>query len=251
MKEASVRLTILCFFVALLATVPASAGDLRWETWGENAVAGGGSEGAHVWVTHGLYERGRELGLGKAEASTLALVVMAAWEVYEVEEMDAKGVSVQDFVANAAGVIAGIVGLDVHYSFAALTDPPGDPGKPWTYVPALPRNDSTYAIEVDAGGLTLGYKFLGDPGDLVIGTTTMPVLAGETGRDKIVGFVGRAWPNGWHCALGFDGIDGLSVGGGYRRSVCGPLGIDLTALASPDESGFGLSVFVNYDSVFR
>ena len=236
--------------IAVCLSASASADtELRWEEWGENAVGGSASEGTHAWVTHGLYQRGREIGLTRGESAGLALMIMAAWEVYEVEAMDARGVSVQDIVANTAGVVAGVAGLGLRYSYATYRDPDGGGEHPWLGIPALPRNDLTYAIELEHSGWTLGYKYLGRSGDLVIGTTAMPVLTGEHASQKVIVHVGREWETGWHCAVGYDGHGGVTLGGGCRVTLWG-LGIDITTVAGPDVLGMGLSGFVSYDSLF-
>ncbi len=236
--------------IAVCLSASASADtELRWEQWGENAVGGSASEGTHAWVTHGLYQRGREIGLTRGESAGLALTIMAVWEVYEVQAVDAQGVSVQDIVANAAGVAAGVAGLGLRYSYATCRDPDDSGEHPWLDIPVLPRNDLTYAIEFERDSWTLGYKYLGRPGDLVVGTTTMPVLTGEHGRQKVIAHVGREWENGWHCAVGYDGHGGVTMGGGYRVALWG-LGIDITTVAGPDTMGMGLSGFISYDSLF-
>ncbi len=244
-----VRIAAFAVLCLLCWACAASADTLRWETWAENEVAGGASEGTHAWVTHGLYQRGRELGMSRAGASATALVVMAGWEVYEVETMDARGVSVQDLAANAAGVLAGVAGVGLNYSYASLKDPRRDEESPWMGVPILPRNEISYAIEIEVESFTFGYKYLDNAGDLVVGTTSMPVLAGERDNQKVIGYVGRVWPNGCHAALGYDGHGEVTLGGGYRLTFQG-LGLDLTTLADPRSIGFGLSCFVSYRSVF-
>lgn len=247
------RMRIVCAASLVIigcVAVPASGGsDLRWEAWGENAVGGSASEGTHAWVTRGLYERGREIGLSKTASAAVAMAIMVAWEVYEVEAVDAQGVSVQDLVANAGGAAAGMAELGIQYSYATYRDPDDGGDHPWLGVPGLARNDLTYAVELERGGWTLGYKYLGVPGDLVIGTTSMPVLTGERGKQKVVAHVGRQWDGGWHCALGYDGHGGVTLGAGYRI-VLGALGIDVSGLAGPDAFGAGLSGFIQYDSLF-
>jgi hypothetical protein len=240
---------VASLFVALLASTALAGGSLRWETWGENAPSGAASEGAHVWISHGLYERGMELGLGRGAAAGLALGVMAVWEVCEVEMMDAKGVSVQDLAANGAGVAAGLVGLDVRYSYATYGSPETNDEHPWLGVPVLPRNDFTYALELVHDGWTLGYKYMGQPGDLVVGTTSMPVQPGEWGEERLIGHVGHEWDSGWHAAVGYDGLGEVCAGGGYRVALWG-LGIDMTALGDSDGLGLGFSCFLGYESVF-
>jgi hypothetical protein len=242
------RILALTFAVVLVAA-SASATPVRLELWGENAVGGSASEGTHAWITRGLYERGRELGLDGASSATLSLGVMAAWEIYEVETLDAEGMSVQDMVANAAGVLSGLAGLDMHYSYATYRVPARDPDHPWLNVPLTPRNDLSYAIEVGRDGWSFGYKYLGAPGDFIIGTTSMPVMAGDWGKQKVVGYVGRSWKSGWHAAAGYDGHGELTVGGGYCL-MFHALGFDLTSLVDGDDFGWGLSCFAAYDRVF-
>jgi hypothetical protein len=220
-----------------------------WERWGENAAAGSASEGTHVWVTHGLYERGRELGLGRAGASGSALAVMAAWEICEVTCLDSKGVSVQDLAANTAGVLAGLAGLEVNYQYAGLVTPRHRDDKPWLNVPMLPLNEMTYAIELEHRGLTAGYTYLGSPGDAVIGTTSMPVVAGEEGNSVLVPYLGVNLANGIHGAAGWDGRDTAVAGVGYRFVLKG-LGVDVTALARDGYLTLGASAFISYSSVF-
>jgi hypothetical protein len=234
---------------ALVTVCPASARDLVWEGWGENAAAGSASEGTHVWVTRGLYERGSELGLSRAGASSAALAVMAAWEIYEVTYLDAKGVSVQDLAANTAGVLAGLVGLDVNYQYAGLVAPRHRDDKSWLNVPMIPLNETTYAIEIEHRGVTAGYAYLGSPGSAVIGTTSMPVHAGEEGNGVLVPYLGVNLANGFHGAAGWDGHDTVVAGVGYRFVLKG-LGIDLTGLAADGALTFGASAFVSYSSVF-
>ncbi|MBD3348461.1 MAG: hypothetical protein GF400_04600 [Candidatus Eisenbacteria bacterium] len=242
---AAVLLPIL--IIATLAhPAPASAGNaLRIEGWAENAAAGGASEGAHAWISHGIYKGGLELGLGKSQSAGAAFAVMAAWEVCEVREMDAKGVSVQDLVANAAGIAAGLAGLDVRYSYATYRRPEPTEECPWIGIPILPRNNTTYAIELRRDEWTLGYKYLEKTGDIVIGTTSMPVFAGERGEERVVGYVGREWGNGLHCAVGYDGLGELSAGAGYRASLWG-LGLDVNSLIDDDGLRLGLSCFLDY-----
>lgn len=234
---------------ALAAACPASARDITWESWGENAAAGSASEGTHVWMTHGLYERGRELGLGRAGASGAALAVMAAWEICEVTYLDAKGVSVQDLAANTAGVLAGLAGLEVNYQYAGLVTPRHRDDKAWLNMPMIPLNETTYAIELEHRGVTAGYAYLGSPGDAVIGTTSMPVHAGEEGCGVIVPYIGVNLTNGIHGAAGWDGRDTVVAGVGYRFVLKG-LGVDVTALAADGDLTFGASAFISYSSVF-
>lgn len=232
--------------LTVFALSSSSAGaDLRWEGWAENATAGAGSEGTHAWISHGLYERGREMGLERGESAGLAFGVMAVWEVCEVEMMDAQGVSVQDLAANTVGVVAGLAGVGVRYSYATYGRPDASRERPWLGVPVIPRNDLTYAIELEHEGWTLGYKYMGEPGDLVVGTTSMPVLSGESGKQRLVACLGHEWSNGWHCAVGYDGLGEVSVGGGRRLSLWG-LGIDLNALGGSDGLALGVSCFVDY-----
>ena len=245
----STNVAVAALIAVCLSTSASADTELRWEEWGENAVGGSASEGTHAWVTHGLYQRGREIGLTKGESAGLALMIMAAWEVYEVEAVDAQGVSVQDIVANTVGVAAGVAGLGLRYSYATYRDPDDSTEHPWLGVPVVPRNDLTYAIELERSGWTIGYKYLGSSGDLVVGTTSMPVLLGERGSQKVVAHVGREWENGWHCAVGYDGHGGVTLGGGYRIVLWG-LGVDVTTVTGPDATGTGLSGFISYDSLF-
>jgi hypothetical protein len=242
---------LLAIATALVAAVLVPSGgasaatSLRWEQWGENAAIGGGSEGAHSWISLGLYRVGRDVGLDPAESAGVAFAVMATWEVCEVRMMDAEGVSVQDLAANAAGIAAGLAGLDVRYSYATYRDPEATEDCPWLGIPVMPRNNMTYTIELVLDDWTLGYKYLDEAGDLVIGTTSMPVLPGESGQQRLVGYVGRQWESGFHCAVGHDGLGELSAGAGYRLTLWG-LGLDLNALADGDGLGFGLSCFIDY-----
>jgi len=235
--------------VLLCASGVAFAGTtLRWERWGESTAIGGASEGAHAWISHGLYMGATDVGLSRAESAGAALAVMAVWEVCEVGMMDARGVSVQDLAANAAGVAAGLAGLDVRYSYATYGSPEANEECPWLGIPILPRNNMTYAIEVVRDDWTLGYKYLEEGGDVVVGTTSMPVLPCESGEERLVGYVGRQWDNGLHCAVGHDGLGELSAGAGYRLALWG-LGIDLTALVDDDGPGFGISCFLDYGPI--
>jgi hypothetical protein len=250
MQTANARLTLVALVVLLVLPLSSAlANELRIETWGENAVAGSASEGTHAWISHGLYHRGRELGMGRTAAAASTLSLMALWEVFEVEKLDAAGVSVQDLAANTAGVLAAAAGADVNYSYGALSHPPRSNDQSWMDTPLIPRNDLTNAVELEVRGMTIGYKYLGKPGDVVIGSTSMPVLPGERGHAEIVGYVGRVWSSGWHCALGGDGFGNLMVGGGYRVNVRGA-GLDLTAVGSEDGFGLGVSYFVEYGSIF-
>jgi len=242
-------MTFAMLLTILAAAAAGFARTLAWESWGENAPSGSASEGTHVWVTHGLYDRGRELGLVPAAAAGAALGVMAVWEVCEVSLMDAKGVSVQDLAANVAGVLAGAANLDVNYQYVGRASGTRQDGKPWLDVPFVPVNETTYALEFGRGGLAIGYAYLGEPGDLVIGTTSMPVHAGEGGDGSIVPYVGANFPRGFHCAAGLEDGDRLMVGAGYRL-LLKRLGIDLSALARDGEVRFGASAFVSYSSIF-
>jgi len=224
--------------------------DLAWEAWAENAPAGSALEGAHAWVTHGLYQRSHELGMSKWQAAGTAMGTMIVWEVFEVREMDAEGVSVQDLTANSIGIIAGLTELDLHFSYASYSDPPKRDDKVWLNVPGIPMNDMTYALEFAHNGWAVGYKYMGEPGDLVIGSTTMPVHGGEHGDSVAVPYVGYEWRSGWHAAGGLDGANGeIMAGGGYRWSPWG-LGIDLTGLLHGDDLTFGVSLFAEFGSVF-
>lgn len=156
----------------------ARGGSLAWEAWEENAPAGSASEGAHIWVSRGLYLRSRELGMGEWEAASAAMGVMLLWEVLEVRGMDAEGVSVQDIAANSVGIAAELADVGVGFSYAAHLDPPERTDKLWLNIPGVPRNSMTYAVELEHEGWALGYKYLAEEGDIVIGTTTMPVHAG-------------------------------------------------------------------------
>jgi hypothetical protein len=250
MHKARARLVLVALGVLLVLPLSSAlANELRFETWGEKAAAGSASEGTHAWISHGIYERGRELGMGRTAAAASTLSLMALWEVFEVEKLDAHGVSVQDLAANTAGVLAAAAGAGVNYSYGALSHPPHYNDEPWMNTPLIPRNDLTNAVELEVHGMTIGYKYLGKPGDLVVGSTSMPVLAGEHGHARIVAYVGRVWSSGWHCALGGDGLGNLMVGGGYRVNVRGA-GLDLTAVGSEDGLGIGVSYFVEYGSIF-
>ncbi|MCD4689998.1 hypothetical protein K8S17_00905 [bacterium] len=222
---------------------------LTWEAWEENAAVGSASEGAHVWVTHGLYERARDLGMGKWEAAGSAMGTMLVWEVFEVRGMDAKGVSVQDLAANSVGVIAGLSGIGLHFSYASYSDPPERDDKVWLNLPGIPLNDMTYALELAHDGWALGFKYMAEPGDLVIGSTTMPVHAGEHGGFTAIPYVGYEWRSGWHMAAGYDRpSEEVMAGGGYRIAPFG-LGIDLTGLLHGDDLTFGASLFVEFESI--
>jgi len=239
-------LAVLAIVAILASPVTVAAGTtLRWERWGENTAIGGASEGAHAWISLGLYRAGRDIGLERVESAGAALAVMATWELCEVGMLDAEGVSVQDLVANAAGVAAGLVDLDVRYSYATYRDPEATDSCPWLGVPVLPRNNTTYALELVVDDWTVGYKYLEHAGDLVVGSTSMPVLPGEDGKERLVGYVGRQWENGLHCAAGYDGLGEVSAGGGYRLTMWG-LGLDLNALVDSDGLGLGISCFIDY-----
>jgi len=223
--------------------------ELTWESWEENAPLGSASEGAHAWVTRGLYERSLEVGMGKWQAAGTAMGTMLLWEVYEVREMDAKGVSVQDIAANSVGIASGLLGLDLHFSYASYSNPPQRDDKVWLNVPAIPMNDMTYALEIVHDGWAFGYKYMAEPGDLVIGSTTMPVHGGEEGGFTAVPYVGYEWRTGWHAAAGIDHANGeVMTGGGYRFSILG-LGADLTGLLRGDNLTFGASLFAEFESI--
>lgn len=223
---------------------------LAWEAWEENASVGSALEGAHAWVTHGLYERSRELGMDKWQAAGSAMGTMLLWEVFEVRGMDAKGVSVQDLAANSIGIAAGLTELDLHFSYASLSDPPKRDDKLWLNMPGIPLNDMTYAFELAHNGWALGYKYMAQPGDLVIGSTTMPVHGGEHGACMAVPYAGYEWRSGWHMAAGYDRPNGeIMTGGGYRFSPWG-LGIDVTGLLHGDDLTFGASLSAEFGSVF-
>ncbi len=252
-RDAMTRTAVTTAAVLMLVVAaPAAAlahSTLRWESWGENATAGSASEGTHAWVSRGLYERGVELGMEPGTSAGITVGIMAAWELCEVETMDTQGVSVQDLAANALGALSGLTGLGMRYSYATYANPEPSEEHPWLDVPVLPRNDLTYAIELEHDGWTMGYKYLGLAGDLVVGTTSMPVQAGEWGKQRVVGYVGREWDSGWHCAVGYDGLGEVSAGVGYRLVLWG-IGIDLNALEDGDGPGVGASCFVDYGSVF-
>ncbi len=244
------RLLTTALIVLLIAAAPATARDLRWEAWGEHASAGSASEGTHVWVTRGLYDRGRELGMDRWAAAGAAMALMAVWEVYEVKEMDSLGVSVQDLVANTAGVLTGMAGLELNYQYVTFADPPYDDERPWMNVPCIPRNDMSYTIEIEREDWTLGYKFIGAPGDVAIGTTSMPVHAAESGDFEMVPYIGRNWRSGWHAAVGMSTKDSTPVAGGGYRVVSGLIGVDISGLASREGLGLGASIYVGYDGIF-
>ncbi len=223
---------------------------LVWEAWEENAPAGSASEGAHVWVSRGLYQRWRELGMGEWQAASSAMGTMLLWEVFEVRGMDAEGVSVQDIVANSVGIAAGLTDVGVGFSYAAHIDPPERQDKLWLNIPGVPRNRMTYAIELEHGGWALGYKYLAEEGDIVIGTTTMPVHGGEHGGFTAVPYVGYQWKTGWHAAAGYDpAVEGIMSGGGYRVST-GGIGVDLTGLLHDNHLTFGVGLSIEFDSLF-
>jgi len=224
--------------------------DLAWEAWEENAPVGSASEGAHAWVTRGLYQRSHELGMSKWQAAGAAMGTMLVWEVFEVRGMDAKGVSVQDLAANSVGVASGLLGLDLHFSYASYANPPERDDKVWLNVPGIPLNDMTYALEIVHDGWAVGYKYMADPGDLVIGSTAMPVHGGEEGGFTAVPYVGYEWKSGWHAAGGLDRVNGeIMAGGGYRWNPWG-VGIDLTGLLHGDDMTYGASLFAEFGSVF-
>jgi hypothetical protein len=244
------KLTLITAIILFFAASQAAAHDLRWEAWGEHSVAGSASEGTHAWVTRGLYERGRELGLSRWGSAGAAMALMAVWEVYEVKQMDSLGVSVQDLVANTAGVVTGLVGLELNYQYVTFADPPYDDEHPWLNVPGIPRNDLSYAIEIERDGWTLGYKYVGLSGDTSIGTTSMPVFASEEGDLESIPYVGRNWSNGWHAAVGMSTRDSTPIAGGGYRVIAGLVGVDISGLASRDGLGLGASIFVSYDGIF-
>ena len=248
------RRTVVCSIIAaaLIAGVhalPASAQELRWAGWGVDEAVGSASEGTHAWASHGLYQRGRELGLSKTKASLMALALMSVWELYEIDFMDSEGISAQDMVANSAGVLVGVLDMGVNYSYATSTSPPRRDDKHWLNVPLVPKNSMSYAVEIDIGPFTAGYKYLGWEGNLIIGSTSMPLLPSDAGPGRSMGYVGRVWPNGWHAALGYDDRQGIVAGGGKRVMV--PLmGFDITVVVDSDGPRFGASCFVPYDSLF-
>jgi hypothetical protein len=244
-----VFLALWFLFIDGLLSV-AQGRELAWEAWEENAQVGSALEGAHAWVTHGLYERSRELGMEKWQAAGSAMGTMILWEVFEVEKMDAEGVSVQDLAANSVGIVAGLTGLDLNFSYASYSNPPKRDDKVWLNVPGVPMNDMTYAFELAHNGWALGYKYMGAPGDLIIGSTTMPVHGGEHGAFMAVPYVGYEWESGWHAAAGYDRPNGeIMTGGGYRFKLLG-LGADLTGLLHGDELTFGASLSAEFGSVF-
>ena len=248
MRFATIAVWVSLFLISF--TSAASARSLTWEAWGENAVAASASEGTHAWITHGLYERGSEVGMNKWQAAGTAMGIMLVWEVVEVKGMDALGVSVQDLAANSLGILAGVAGLEVNYQYVTFADPP-EHDKVWMNIPCSPRNDMSYSFELQAGQVTAGVKYQGTTqGDMVIGSASMPVHAGETGNDTLIPYMGYKWKSGWHAAAGYDGVDeNVMVGGGYALTV-GHVGADLTALMADGELSYGLGIFAKYDSIF-
>ncbi len=246
-----VSLFAVATFLFLGGLMSAAYGrELTWEAWEENAPLGSASEGAHAWVTRGLYERSREVGMGEWQAAGAAMGTMLLWEVFEVRGMDAKGVSVQDLAANSVGIASGLLGVELRFSYASYANPPERDDKVWLNVPGIPLNDMTYALELVHGGWALGYKYMAEPGDLVIGSTAMPVHGGEEGAFTAVPYVGYEWKTGWHAAAGVDRDNGeIMTGGGYRFTVLG-LGADLTGLLRGDDLTFGVSLFAEFDSIF-
>ena len=248
MRFATIAVWVPLFLISL--TSPASARSLTWKAWGENAVAASASEGTHAWITHGLYERGSEVGMNKWQAAGTAMGIMLVWEVVEVKGMDALGVSVQDLAANSLGILAGVAGLGVNYQYVTFSDPP-EHDKAWMNIPCAPRNDMSYSFELQSGQVTAGLKYQGIiQGDVVIGSASMPVHAGETGDNSLIPYMGYKWKSGWHAAAGYDGMgENVMVGGGYALTV-GSVGADLTALLADGDLSFGLGIFANYDSIF-
>ncbi len=248
MRFATIAVWVPLFLIPFVS--PASARSLTWETWGENAVAASASEGTHAWITHGLYERGTEVGMGKWQAAGTAMGIMLVWEVVEVKGMDALGVSVQDLAANSLGILAGVAGLGVNYQYVTFSNPP-EHDKVWMNIPCAPRNDMSYSFELQSGQVTAGVKYLGAVrGDMVIGSASMPVHTGETGDSRLIPYMGYKWKSGWHAAAGYDGVsENVMVGGGFALSVAS-VGADITALLAEGDLSFGLGVFANYDSIF-
>ncbi len=89
--------------------------------------------------------------------------------------------------------------------------------KNWLNAPIVPKNSMSYSVEVDVGPFTAGYRYLGWEGDIIIGSTSMPILPGDAGPGWSMGYVGNVWENGWHAALGYDDRQGLVV---RRREAC-------------------------------
>lgn len=253
-EEALVRITgplslIAVVLLTATTTTPLLGEEVRWAGWGQDETVGAGLEGTHAWVSHGLYARGVEVGLTKAQAAAGAIAVMSIWELIEIEFMDSEGISTQDMVANTAGVLAGAVGAGVNHSYATWVTPTSRTDKLWLNVPLAPQNATTYSVEVDYRGFVAGYKYLGREGDIVVGSTAMPVHPGEAGSDDLIWYAGRIWESGWHCAVGYGDAHGVVGGGGRRLSVFG-FGVDATALLDADGARLGLSCFIPYGSVF-
>ena len=234
-------LRIIGLLLVLAISLPSSARELRIERWAEYAPTGGALEAAHLVASRWGYEAAVRNGLPPLPAALTIAAAGLAWEVVEVSCGDALGISVQDLAADAAGILAGVLGLPVRYQYVTCSTI-AQHDKWWMRIPFLPRNNLTHALEADCGGWSLGAKFLGEGGDLALGFTSMPVLAGENGDGILVPYMGRAESSGWHGAVGWNpGEEVLCFGLGYRRAF-GVVAADAAASWINGELGVGISL---------
>ena len=214
----------------------------RFERWEENAPLGGGLEGLHAWMAAEVYLELVERGVRPLTSAVLVVMGGFAVELLEVGFGDAKGVSVQDLVANAAGVLAVAAGADVSFQYAARFQAPTDYNW-WARVPLAPANGQSNAVEIQAARLAVGAKYRGAAADVTLGFSTLPVFATDEGNGTLVPYVGYVAPVGLHLAVGYDPEDRtLEVGGGYRVTA-GAVGIDFQVLLAGGEPGVGIAVY--------
>lgn len=259
-------IALLCLLVPLMAqptgerpTGPSDAvGDVRYdrgvrlsavriERWEENAPLGGALEGFHAWTASRAVTALRERGLEPLPSGVLVTLAGLGVELVEAAAGDAAGASVQDLAANTAGVIAASTGLTVRYQYAACIVAP-EKYRWWSRIPLMPVNGHSNAFELGPPeGPAIGLKFRGEPADVCVGFTSMPVLPREFGAGVSVPYVGYVSATGFSIALGvaltpMGKCDRLELGAGFRLESK-HAGIVFQALLADVKPGWGLTVY--------
>lgn len=260
------RLALLCLMVPLVAkpsvispTGPADAARgvvagmemrlpaIRVERWEENAPLGGALEGFHAWIAYEATGALRNRGPGTLPSGLIVMLAGLGVELAEAAAGDAAGVSVQDLAANTAGVIAASTGLTVRYQYSACIVAP-QKYRWWARIPLMPVNGHSNAFELGPPeGPAVGLKFRGEPADVCVGFTSMPVLPRESGTGARVAYIGYVSPTGFSAALGVEltpsGKPGsLELGAGFRLES-EHVGIVIQALLADAKPGWGLTVY--------
>lgn len=234
--------------VLILIVAAATAGaEIPIEYWEQEVPFGAGMEAGHLWAAAKAY--GLVAESTGADPLVTALVVTwggLAWEAIELELGDAKGISVQDVVANTVGIGAGMLDLDVRFRYVAFThDAPAHYAEQ-ARIPFRPVNAHSHAVEILAGRYAFGYRFRGIPADLSLGRTTMAVPARDAGPSTVVPFIGYTW-DAVDTAVGYDPDRQTLVGSAGVRLEFGWLGAGFDWTVERGRTTADVSVFVVFE----